>query len=318
MEGQNIDFWNILFADDTLIFTRDGKATEGLLWAIELASEIFGMKLNQEKCIEINNKTEEDTITFDNGLEMSRKQNAIHLGTDMEAKANPRREVIRRTMMARVTMRKRKDFWKEGLVSKRNRLLMYEAVIGSKLKYGLEVLNITASLERKLDACYIRGIRQIMGAKHTYLDRSQENTNEEVLKRAAVAMRKSKRGENERERLERETKPTTKEETDRLKPSEWIHNKAKRTLGEVLRQDQEDNRRKVTVARIQKEGEEIKLKLPDKNRVGRPRTNWLIGTAERVWGELKETEEARGREEYNPNNAQHTGFLINSAINNQI
>ena len=34
----------------------------------------------------------------------------------------------------------------------------------------------------------------------------------------------------------------------------------------------------------------MKLKLPDKNRVGRPRTNWLIGTAERVWGELKETE----------------------------
>ena len=38
----------------------------------------------------------------------------------------------------------------------------------------------------------------------------------------------------------------------------------------------------------------MKLKLPGKNRVGRPRTNWLIGTAERAWGELKETEEARG------------------------
>ena len=55
-----------------------------------------------------------------------------------------------------------------------------------------------------------------MGAKHTYLDRSQENTNEEVLKRAAVAMRKSKRGENDRERLERErlNLPRKKKQTD--------------------------------------------------------------------------------------------------------
>jgi len=319
IEGQDIDFWNVLFADDTLIFAKDNKATEGLLWAIELVSEIFGMKLNHEKCIEINNQEDdEERIKFDNGIEMQRKPNAIYLGTDMEAKANPKREVIRRIMMARVTMKKLKDFWKEGLVSKRDRLLMHEAAIGSKLKYGLEVLNITASLLKKLDACYMRGIRQIMGAQHTYLDRSPTNTNDEVLKRAAMAMRKTRRGANERERRERQTQPPTIEEIDRLRPSEWIQKKAKRTLEEVLGLEANDNRRKVTITSKEGDEERERLKLPDKNRVGRPKTNWLIGTAEMLWKGIGDSIGETGGEEFNHKNANHTKILINKAKNNQL
>jgi len=318
IEGQGIDFWNVLFADDTLIFAKDNQATEGLLWAIELVSEIFGMKLNHEKCIEINNQEDEEVrIRFDNGIEMQRKPNAVYLGTDMEAKANPKREVIRRIMMARVTMKKLSDFWKEGLVSKRDRLLMYEAAVGSKLKYGLEVLNITTSLKNKLDACYMRGIRQIMGAQHTYLDRRPTNTNEEVLKRAAMAMRKTKKSSNEREQRERLTKPITKEELDRLRPSEWIQKKANLTLEEVLRQEEDDNRRKVTVTKKGSEEEREALKLPDKNRVGRPKTNWLIGTAGMLWKEIGNSTGEIRREEFNYKNAHHTHILINKAKNNQ-
>ena len=56
---------------------------------------------------------------------------------------------------------------------------MYQAVIVSKLVYGLETLQFTEAQGRQLDTFQQRGLRKILGIAPTFIDRT--NTNEDVL-----------------------------------------------------------------------------------------------------------------------------------------
>ena len=46
--------------------------------------------------------------------------------------------------------------------------MMYEAVVTSKLMYALEVTPLTNGDNNSLNACFFKGLRQIMGFKTTY------------------------------------------------------------------------------------------------------------------------------------------------------
>ena len=51
---ENLNFSEIFYADDTLIFGRNPKEIEKILHAAEKHSARYGMKLNRKKCITIN------------------------------------------------------------------------------------------------------------------------------------------------------------------------------------------------------------------------------------------------------------------------
>ena len=59
---------------------------------------------------------------------------------------------------------------------------MYDAVIRSKLTYGLEAVQVNDSLNKKTDAFQLKGLRQILGLQTTYVNRA--NTNEHVFSTA--------------------------------------------------------------------------------------------------------------------------------------
>ena len=46
-----IDFSEILFADDTLIFAEESASLEAMLWAVESVSAAYGLRLNRTKCV---------------------------------------------------------------------------------------------------------------------------------------------------------------------------------------------------------------------------------------------------------------------------
>ena len=58
---------------------------------------------------------------------------------------------------------------------------MYNAVIISKLIYGLETMYLNDSLIKRLDAFHMIGLRHILGIEHAYWSRT---SNEEILERA--------------------------------------------------------------------------------------------------------------------------------------
>lgn len=75
---------------------------------------------------------------------MKRQEGAQYLGTGINAKADPAREVNRRLVLARSAEDKLRMFWREGKVSQKWKILMFNAIVGTKLIYGLEV-HCTAS-----------------------------------------------------------------------------------------------------------------------------------------------------------------------------
>ena len=59
-------------------------------------------------------------------------------------------------------------YWKATNASKKWQLLAYDAIIKSKLLYGLETAQVSKAELNRIDAFQIRGIRQILGkSTHT-------------------------------------------------------------------------------------------------------------------------------------------------------
>ena len=62
----HIDFSELLFADDTLIFAEPGCSLDAFLWAVEAVSGVYGLALNRTKCARMSLKQVPNT-RFING-----------------------------------------------------------------------------------------------------------------------------------------------------------------------------------------------------------------------------------------------------------
>ena len=56
-------------------------------------------------------------------------------------------------------------------MSIREQLVIYDAVIRSKLMYGLESVNLTETLRKKIDVFHRKGLRQILKISTTYVQK---------------------------------------------------------------------------------------------------------------------------------------------------
>ena len=71
-------------------------------------------------------------------------------------------------------------FWKKAQTTLKWKLNVYNAVVVTKLIYGLETLQFTEAQGRVLDTFQQRGLRKILNIPPTYIDRS--HTNADVLR----------------------------------------------------------------------------------------------------------------------------------------
>ena len=69
------------------------------------------------------------------------------------------------------------EYWKATNASTRWQLIIFDAVVRSKLMYGLETAALTEVLKKKIDAFQRRGLRQILKLKHPYYERENTNLN---------------------------------------------------------------------------------------------------------------------------------------------
>ena len=62
---------------------------------------------------------------------------------------------------------------------------MYEAIVTAKLLYALDVTPLTENDRNSLNACFFKGLRQIMGFKTTYgqlfSGEEKSNTNKKLM-----------------------------------------------------------------------------------------------------------------------------------------
>ena len=86
----------------------------------------------------------------------------------MENKTDPRPELKRRIRKAAYGRQRLAVFWSNGGLTKRRKLIIHEALVATKLMYGLETAALPKGWEDRIDAAFMKGIRQILNLKTTY------------------------------------------------------------------------------------------------------------------------------------------------------
>ena len=102
---QGINFWELLYADDTMIVARSTILAKRIVHLIEEESEYYDLKLNHDKCnfISFNYKA---NILFKDSSPMKRVEEAVYLGANITRDIEPRLEIRRRISMTMPILKK--------------------------------------------------------------------------------------------------------------------------------------------------------------------------------------------------------------------
>ena len=172
----NLDFDMVFYADDTIVFNRTIDGIQEILEHINNISGEYGLTLNKDKCVNLNMNTPPDKQqklgARHNAHKMKGVESAMYLGNRLNKRGSIKEEVSYQMQQVTITWKRLQTYWKATNASKKWQLLAYDAIIKSKLLYGLETAQVGKAELKRIDAFQLRGIRQILGKKHTYWDRT--------------------------------------------------------------------------------------------------------------------------------------------------
>ena len=259
-----VDFDAVYFADDTILFSTSPRGLNELLKHMEECSGHYGLKLNRAKCHSMN-MHRDSNIHFGDGTVLDKTQDVTYLGNNLNQTVNLNREITQRIQEAMTTWRRLALFWKASNVSKKWQLVIYDAVIKSKLLYNLETVFLTQSLRKKLEAFQLRGLRQILKIPTTFIDRRWTNARVyELASQTAYPQDPN-----------RSVRPITVD----------LDERRIRLAGHILRAPNTDPLRQVTY-----EPDSAQPKHIGKRRIGRPRQQWAFRSNENIHALLSHTQ----------------------------
>ena len=259
-------FNEILYADDTIVFSASAEALQEYVQAIEAEGARYGMKLNRRKC-EAMCIRGTDKIHFADGTMVPPHNEAKYLGCMLNDKGDPKREINKRLAECYLVWKRLAEFWKHSDCSVAEKLVVYDAVVRSKLIYGLESVQVNDSLKSKIDAFQLKGLRQILKIQTTFMNR--ENTNDEVFRRANDKVNE-RRPQWDRKAI--------------IPISKYYELRRRKMIAEVIAANEED-----PISEICLVTDTLQLKEHDKRRVGRPRNNWWYLALSDYFSFLKRT-----------------------------
>ena len=215
--------------------------------------------------------------------------------------------------MTMPVLKKLDIFWNKTKCCNAWKIQVLNAVIVSKLIYGLETIEPTEGVANTLDAFHLKGLRKILEMKTTYIDR--ENTNEKVYKNAQTVLRtknlqKAPSLQKANAWLDRQVRPIT----------EILQEKKFNLLGHVIRRDQNHPLQLVTfdTGRHPSNGAALTIKATrGPRRKGRPRLSWTHENMSKAWLHIRDKPDAvppqlRGTE-YDNKNAEMNRILARRA-----
>lgn len=181
-------------------------------------------------------------------------------------------EIQHRLSKALLTASRLKFFWKKTNASLKWKLLIYNAIIIAQVTYGLDVMHITETILRKLNAFHFRGLRIILGIEHSYYSRV---TNQEVLRKANIVLNGGQDLELTWEQF------ILLGNALRVVPvGDIILGRQQKILSHVMRADRADPMFEVSFT------EDMFIKTLSSKRVGRPRQHFIQETMNRVYWNL--------------------------------
>ena len=254
----NLDFDMIYYADDTVLFSRSTRGLNELLRLTESVSAQFGLKLNKNKCVALamNN---DGNIHFGNNEQLEKCFETTYLGNELNNEANIMHEIANKIHEVRKTWFKLAPYWKASNASKKWKLIIYDAIIRSKLLYGLETVHLTDAMSKKLDVFHLKGLRQILKMQTTFVNRA--NSNVKVLEEAS-----------------KHAYPSPDDNRKVTLFSVQHKERKAKLLGHIARADSNDPLRMATF----QAGSCSRIPY-GKKRIGKPRQNWIHQTKKYVF-----------------------------------
>eukprot|EP00975_Prorocentrum_lima_P003394 744121-Prorocentrum_lima.AAC.1 len=185
-----LDLNSILYADDTALVSTSSGFLSSLLQALQRTGRSLGLHLNMDKCELLRFHSDLD-VFFDNGQRVKLAEEARYIGCFLNDSVCIKRELRRRIAACMSTWKRMDDFWLRSACSNRFKIHVWDAVVRSKLLFGLETMMLTRESRRRLDVFQLKGLRKILRMVTTYVDPT--NRNDLVYARATAAVNEGRR-----------------------------------------------------------------------------------------------------------------------------
>ena len=130
----------------------------------------------------------EEQQAFKNGEKLVKAEEAVYLGNTLNSRTNATAEIDRQMQQVNITRWKLEAYWKATEASKKWQLLILDAVIKSKLLYGMETVQITEAMMKRIDAFLMKGLRKILG-KNTHMGTEKLRTTTSWIKLTGLSTR---------------------------------------------------------------------------------------------------------------------------------
>ena len=254
-----LSFTELLYADDTALITNNVNAMNRLLAKVEKCAKYHGLSFNKTKCVSINFHCQEKTKYADK-TKVPTADETMYLGANINKTVNSRKEMNTRISQCVVIGKKLQMFWDNPNCPSKFKLHVYDAVIRSKLVYGLNSTELSVGAISHLNAFQLKGLRRILKMKTTFVERS--NSNQKVFA-AANAIKNPKREEGK----------------DIVTFSSFLHKQANQLLAHTIRAEEGDPLKECTF-----NNGTVNPYTIQQRRVGRPKNNWTYSTYERLIG----------------------------------
>jgi hypothetical protein len=227
-------------------------------------------------------------VKYKDGSAMPRVHEAVYLGANITRRVDPQVEIRRRISMTMPILKKLDIFWNKTKCCNAWKIQVLNAVIVSKLIYGLETIEPTEGVANMLNAFHLKGLRKILNMTTTYIDR--ENTNERVYKSAQNVLRtknaqKAPSLQKANAWLDRQVRPIT----------DIMQEKKLNLMGHVIRREYTHPLQMVTfdTGRHPSNGAALTIKATKgPRRKGRPRLSWTHENMTAAWNHIRNKPDA--------------------------
>ena len=115
------------------------------------------------------------------GTAITKQEQVRYLGVILHRKAATEPELNERIKQTMATWMRLDKLWKFKSLRVKTKLLYWNALIKSKLLYGLHTMVLKTGQITKLQAVQMKGLRKIIKAQHPYINR--HNTNGRIIQR---------------------------------------------------------------------------------------------------------------------------------------
>jgi hypothetical protein len=171
----------VLYADDTLLMSASSACLQELLDRVAEVGARYGMELHWSKfqLLQVNG---EFKLRAPGGDDIPPKDMMTYLGATIYADGSLKRELNQKLGLAWADFCKLDRLWKHATLSTCRKIKILQAVVVTKLLYGLSSAWLNASEIRRLNGFYCRCLRVILRIKPAYISRV---SNAEVVRQSS-------------------------------------------------------------------------------------------------------------------------------------